>query len=501
MANDLVRVLAVLFATVALACGAARPAAPRDRAYHGPNGKIAFTRTTQPCTSPGFCTNRIWVADVNGGGLRRLTIGPQDWAPAWSPDSRRLAYVHLQGTGFSEPWLWVVNADGGGNKQVIQMSWSAVPNENAVSWSPNGKEVVYAELQTERKGSSVRAVRELIRSVDVNTRSVRTLFSLPPSANVYSPRFSPDGRRIGFVQQRGNRAAIVTARPDGSDVRQVTLISGGLLRTFDWSPDSRKIVFAPLGSSELQVEIVNADGSGRHHLTDKYGEKENPVFAPDGRTIVFENPSTGENNLRDRFAVVAVDGSGLRHVGPGSANCRVRDANEGMGPCRVRQPSWGSSRAAVSSHLVGQQTQTRLMWKLSSTLTPDWYFKPGVHPRGVAGGRGHFEATLALAPDGRQVLTWHVSYNHLCKEMQAWVLVRYAAGGGQVALLHADPEFVRAWYEHRAHCEQRGTARLSPSPESRIDAITGNRTWLELFATTAYPEGPLRGPLLATKVG
>ncbi len=66
-------------------------------ARFSPNGKqIAFIAL--PDSATPFPTGELWVMDANGRNAR--TLAPADsghgYAPAWSPDSTRIAYVHRE---------------------------------------------------------------------------------------------------------------------------------------------------------------------------------------------------------------------------------------------------------------------------------------------------------------------------------------------------------------------------------------------------------------------
>jgi len=89
----------------------------RDNDPHvSPNGlTIAFTRLEQP---------GIWLADLNGGNVRRLSSREGDQDPAWSPDGKRIAFKRNK-------LLWVMNADGSGTRQVTKKS----DEDTAAAWT------------------------------------------------------------------------------------------------------------------------------------------------------------------------------------------------------------------------------------------------------------------------------------------------------------------------------------------------------------------------------
>ena len=86
----------------------------------------------------------VYVALVGSTGVRRLTTDPsEDYAPNWSPDGRRIAFLRRIG---DDVRIHVVSALGGADLQVSDFPVGA-PMPNAlmtchISWSPDGRYVV-----------------------------------------------------------------------------------------------------------------------------------------------------------------------------------------------------------------------------------------------------------------------------------------------------------------------------------------------------------------------
>jgi Tol biopolymer transport system component len=91
----------------------------------GKDGKIAFTRM-----------NQIYTIKPNGTGLVQLTTGLKNYSPRWSPDGKRIAYVHELANGQRD--IWVMSAAGANKKQVTKEGGTT-----AAAWSPDGKWLAY----------------------------------------------------------------------------------------------------------------------------------------------------------------------------------------------------------------------------------------------------------------------------------------------------------------------------------------------------------------------
>ncbi|MDZ7362817.1 MAG: hypothetical protein ONB46_19135 [candidate division KSB1 bacterium] len=88
---------------------------------------------------------------------------------------------------------------------------------------------------------------------------------------------------------------IFVARDDGSELRQLT-DSPGYDAEATVSPDGKKIVFTSMRDGDLDIYTMNVDGSGVRRLTSTPGYDGGPFFSPDGKQIVYRghHPQTPE---------------------------------------------------------------------------------------------------------------------------------------------------------------------------------------------------------------
>jgi Tol biopolymer transport system component len=209
----------------------------------------------------------IYVANVDGSGLRRLTTAPElDDQAAWSPDGRRIVFrSHRTGD-----WdIWVMNADGSGQTNLMDNQLPARGTEQTPAWSPDGSRIVYASDIDSFSYSKLWTMRP-------DGTDKRRLF--PQSAGTFEvdrePSWSPNGSTIAFRRIASNGA--------GSDIMIANVATGVVTRIAmdgvqtmpSWSPDGALIAFTS-NHEGLLSHVYTMKPNGSNVVRYTTGEDEN----------------------------------------------------------------------------------------------------------------------------------------------------------------------------------------------------------------------------------
>jgi TolB protein len=122
----------------------------------------------------------------------------------------------------------------------------------------------------------------------------RILFSSTHAASAECPP-RPDYSH-GYVWPIYSSYEIYTAKPDGSDLRQLTNAPNSYNAESTISRDGKKIAFTSTRNGDLDIFTMNADGTDVRQLTHELGYDGGAFFSDDGKKIVYrsQQPKTPE---------------------------------------------------------------------------------------------------------------------------------------------------------------------------------------------------------------
>jgi len=111
-------------------------------------------------------------------------------------------------------------------------------------------------------------------------------------ARIGDPQISPDGRQVAFTVQtidlENNRRPrhIYLVPTAGGAPRRIT-DAGNLNDRPRWSPDGKRIAFISDRGGSSQVWLMNADGTGARQVTSLATEAGGVLYSPDGKQLLF----------------------------------------------------------------------------------------------------------------------------------------------------------------------------------------------------------------------
>jgi Tol biopolymer transport system component len=223
----------------------------------------------------------LFRLDVSPGTISQLThASGYDYAGAWSPDGSQIAFISDRDGGYYR--LFLMNADGS-DQQHISLVTDEGRDVTGVSWSPDGRSLVYGTRDHVHSSSS--AIVPALFVVDLLTLDVRRLTDESVHGACTYPDWSWDGEWIAMVCTKGIPAGdygeIYIIRPDGSGWQRVTTRLAGSesdspkyptwtwVKDPHWSPDGRQIVYTAVMDGECDMYIIGAGGEN-NHLLSKY---------------------------------------------------------------------------------------------------------------------------------------------------------------------------------------------------------------------------------------
>ena len=236
-------------------------------------------------------TSEIVSSNLDGTDRRRLTDnGAVDAYPAWSPDSKQIAFISNRDGDVWRPYL--MNADGSKQRGLAP---SVGVTEHAPVWSPNGSKIAFVgqgddtpDTYAERPlGYLGLYTLHTVKSDGSDLRELGNTFSVAG--------WSPDGSRIAFIKRSENMGHLTTMDPGGNAPRLLSTIDE--LSTFygnlSWSPDGAEFIY-DLGNSSYGAASWSPDGSRKAFLVSQDGTNDAIVtVARDGsdlRVLVNKGP-------------------------------------------------------------------------------------------------------------------------------------------------------------------------------------------------------------------
>jgi TolB protein len=206
-------------------------------------------------------------------------------SPAWSPDSRQLAYVSFEGNKSS---IWVQTLRTGNRFSV-----SARPGINgAPSFSPDGRKLVITLGGVDGNLD--------VYVLDINSRQTTRLTT--HRAIDTEGSWSPDGRYIYFTSDRSGGPQVYRIAATGGTPERVTF-EGSYNARPRLSPDGTKLAMVHNDRGNYRIAVMDLERKDLIVLSNGR-QDESPSFAPNSDSLIYATRQ-GRNGVLE---TVSADG-------------------------------------------------------------------------------------------------------------------------------------------------------------------------------------------------
>lgn len=288
-------------------------------------------------TIDGERTNTIPSPDEKHlKNIKQLTFGGENAEAYFSSDGKQLIFQSTR-DGRQCDQIYSMNVDGSN----VRMLSTGTGRTTCAYFQPGGKRVLYSSTHLGSKDCPPRP--------DFSRGYVWAVY---PSFDIFTAR--PDGTdlkqltttpgydaettisrsgKLAFTSTRDGDLDIYVMDANGNNVRRLTSELGYDGGPF-WSYDGKQIVYRAhhpktdkekadytsllkenlIRPSVLEIWVMNADGSNKRQVTNNGKANFAPYFFPDGKRIIFASNMDDPKGRNFDLYKINVDGSGLERI-------------------------------------------------------------------------------------------------------------------------------------------------------------------------------------------
>jgi len=264
-----------------------------------PDGKWVAYSVATPDMEANRNASNIWIVPAAGGSAIQLTQSGHDTGPAWSPDSKTLAFISSR-DGNSQ--VYVLSMSGGESHAITHLSGGA----DLVKFSPDGTAIAFtSSVYPDCKDDACNAARDAAKEKS------------KVKAHVYEQLLY----RHWTHWSEGKRSHLFVTAADGSGTPR-DLTAGAIYdvppderggpEDLNFSPDGKEICFTAVPdkvealSTNGELFVVSVPGGEAKKITTNPGFDGNPVYSPDGNYIAYHAQLTAGYEA-DRWRLMLYD--------------------------------------------------------------------------------------------------------------------------------------------------------------------------------------------------
>lgn len=215
--------------------------------------------------------NHLYVFDIATQQLDTITTGDYDnIRPAWSPDSKQLAFVSNRTEDADRndnTDIWIIDAKRGATPRQLT-KW--IDSDDAPSWSPDGKWIAYLKSRTPEYDIYDQPQIAIVSATGGEPKIV----SAKVDRDMSAPVWSNDGKSILTTMADDRRMHVVSFDVASQEMKKLT--SGDrVFRSLQRGPNSKWVAL----SSDVHTpyEVFSIEGTTATRLTHVHDEFLKPL--------------------------------------------------------------------------------------------------------------------------------------------------------------------------------------------------------------------------------
>jgi Tol biopolymer transport system component/DNA-binding winged helix-turn-helix (wHTH) protein len=283
---------------------------------------VASIQEHEPTSGTGFATEKISTAPAD-------THNDRDRQPdrtAKRPKKVLLAGVLVAVIALVSTWRLRGHGSNGPNSNTVSSAAVLLPltiegDQRLPALSPDGSRVVFLRSDRLRTESGLYAAvvgsQSSVRLTQSGEPGLLKDEKTPVVSDPYSPAWSPDGREVAFLRDRGDKFLIETVPALGGAERTIYAGSrsplnyetgkGGL----SFSPDGNLLAFAEWNATIQRsfIKVLSLRDSSTRVLTSPppASHDRRPAFSPGGDKLAFIR-SSGPTSVEELFVISVAGG-------------------------------------------------------------------------------------------------------------------------------------------------------------------------------------------------
>jgi Tol biopolymer transport system component len=228
----------------------------------------------------------LYKTDPSGSSAVRFTsYADYETEAAWSYDNQRIAMLRPRRDAANNihPDVFLINADGSNGHWARSTPLSY--DLRSPSWSPDGSRILVSIKQVGKY---------YVGRMNAATGQVSFVTSGGVGVQGNYASYHPTGQKIVYVGPTGY--TVDQINPDGTGHKVLytgtTGVSGPKI-----SPDGKKLVFAKVFGSNIDICVVNLVDGTRNRVTTDPAVDVSPTWSPDGSRIAFASTRSGKSQI------------------------------------------------------------------------------------------------------------------------------------------------------------------------------------------------------------